>query len=55
MALVARLKAIERERAAYPARDEMEEGYRRLKYVRYADDFIIGIIGSKKDCPMKRL
>lgn len=49
MALVARLKAIERERAAYPARDEMEEGYRRLKYVRYADDFIIGIIGSKKD------
>lgn len=24
-------------------------GYRRLQYVRYADDFIIGVIGSKAD------
>ena len=28
----------------------MDEGYRRIKYVRYADDFIIGVIGSKSDC-----
>jgi group II intron reverse transcriptase/maturase len=49
MALVARLKAIERERAAVPSGDEMDESYRRLKYVRYADDFIIGVIGSKED------
>ena len=49
MALVARLKAIERERAAFPCGDEMDENYRRLRYVRYADDFIIGIIGSKED------
>jgi group II intron reverse transcriptase/maturase len=49
MALIARLRAIERERAAFPARDEMDENYRRLKYVRYADDFIIGIIGSKDE------
>ncbi len=27
----------------------MDEGYRRIKYVRYADDFIIGVIGSKAD------
>lgn len=25
-------------------------GFKRLKYVRYADDFIIGINGSKEDC-----
>lgn len=49
MALVAKLKAIERERAAFPSRDEMDGSYRRLKYIRYADDFIIGIIGSKED------
>lgn len=28
----------------------MDENYRRLKYVRYADDFLIGVIGSKADC-----
>ena len=33
-----------------PSVDEMDEGYRRIKYVRYADDFIIGVIGSKSDC-----
>lgn len=48
-ALVARLKAIEQERAAFPSGDEMGGSYRRLKYIRYADDFILGVIGSKED------
>ena len=48
-ALVARLKAIEQERAAFPNGDEMDESYRRLKYIRYADDFILGVIGSKEE------
>lgn len=48
-ALVARLKAIEQERAAFPSGDEMDGSYRRLKYIRYADDFILGVIGSKED------
>ena len=48
-ALVARLKAIEQEPAAFPSGDEMDGSYRRLKYIRYADDFILGVIGSKED------
>ena len=48
-ALVARLKAIEQERAAFPSGDEMDGSYRRLKYIRYADDFILGVTGSKED------
>lgn len=29
---------------------ETDADYKRLKYVRYADDFLIGVIGSKADC-----
>ncbi len=32
-----------------PYNNPMDENYRRLKYVRYADDFLIGVIGSKED------
>lgn len=32
-----------------PSTDEMDGDYRRLKYVRYADDFLCGVIGSKED------
>lgn len=41
---------IVKERLNYPASDEMDTGMKRLKYVRYADDFLIGVIGSKEDC-----
>lgn len=33
-----------------PYKDPMDEGYKRLQYTRYADDFLIGIIGRKEDC-----
>ncbi|MFD1609768.1 reverse transcriptase domain-containing protein [Oceanobacillus luteolus] len=33
-----------------PYKDPMDEGYKRLQYTRYADDFLIGIIGNKEDC-----
>ena len=49
IALVERLKAIEKERATFPSCEEMDKSYKRLKYVRYADDFILGVIGSKED------
>ena len=32
-----------------PCKDPMDQNFRRLQYVRYADDFLIGIIGAKKD------
>ena len=28
--------------------NDMDEEYRRLRYVRYADDFLIGEAGNKK-------
>ncbi len=49
-AIVASIKAIEKEKLTHPAGVEMDEDYRRIKYVRYADDFLIGVIGSLKDC-----
>lgn len=33
-----------------PVKDAMDKDYRRMQYVRYADDFLIGIIGSKAEC-----
>lgn len=29
--------------------NQMDESYRRVVYIRYADDFLIGVIGSKQD------
>lgn len=37
------------ERDKLPARDPFDPNFRRLRYCRYADDFLIGIIGSKQD------
>ncbi len=42
-----RIKAIEQERRTIPSVDPMDPNFRRLRYCRYADDFLIGIIGSK--------
>lgn len=47
--LIQKIKAEDKERAMFPSCDEMDTNYKRLKYVRYADDFLIGIIGSKQD------
>ena len=32
-----------------PSVDPLDPNYRRLTYIRYADDFMLGIIGSKSD------
>lgn len=43
------MKQLRNEFQKYPSKDPLDENYKRIQYVRYADDFIIGIIGSKKD------
>ena len=48
--LFARIRETVKERLKYPAGDEMDDSIKRLKYIRYADDFLIGVIGSKQDC-----
>lgn len=48
-ACMKRIKAIDRERRTVPSVDPMDPNFRRLRYCRYADDFLIGIIGSKAD------
>lgn len=35
--------------ASLPSMEPMDEQYRRITYCRYADDFLIGVIGSKAD------
>lgn len=47
--LIKAIKCIQKERLHLPSVDEMDEGYKRIKYVRYADDFIISVIGGKAD------
>ena len=47
--LLKQIGEVVKERLKYPAGDEMDADMKRLKYVRYADDFLIGIIGSKQD------
>ena len=32
-----------------PSGDPYDPGYRRLRYVRYADDFVLGFIGPKAE------
>lgn len=41
--------AVRKERQKLPSMDTKDEGYRRFRYVRYADDFLLGFIGSKAE------
>jgi group II intron reverse transcriptase/maturase len=38
-----------RDRSALPYGDMKDPNFKRLKYVRYADDFLLGVIGSKAE------
>lgn len=47
--LIEEIREWERRRLAKPSLDQFDPNYRRLRYCRYADDFVIGVIGSKQD------
>src|SRR3990167_6857804 len=47
--LIAEIREWERRRLEKPSLDQLDPTYRRLRYCRYADDFVIGVIGSKED------
>jgi len=43
------VKSLKRQQLETPFRPHFETGYKRIKYCRYADDWIISISGSKND------
>jgi len=42
-------RALEQQRQGMPSTDQADPGYRRLRYCRYADDFLIGVTGTKAE------
>ena len=42
-------EALKRKRRRYPSQDTHDPTYRRLRYIRYADDFILGFSGPKAE------
>jgi group II intron reverse transcriptase/maturase len=42
-------EALRRERRTLPSQDPGDPGYRRLRYVRYCDDFLLGCAGPKHE------
>lgn len=48
-AVMAQIDALNKERRKMPSVDPMDPNFKRLRYCRYADDFLIGIIGSKQE------
>ncbi|WP_410991249.1 reverse transcriptase/maturase family protein, partial [Bacillus cereus] len=47
--LTNKIRELLAEREHTPQGYPMDENYKRIQYVRYADDFLIGVIGSKED------
>lgn len=46
---LAQIKAVTAELLSVPSRMVNDPNYRRIVYCRYADDFLIGVIGTKKE------
>lgn len=46
---LAKIRELEAERSTLPSKDGLDPNFKRLLFCRYADDFIIGVIGSKAE------
>lgn len=46
--LVLKIQELKQKQIEIPSVDPMDKNYQRMKYVRYADDFVVGIAGSKQ-------
>ena len=49
------LKMLEKQTRQLTPTEPLDETYKRIQYTRYADDFIIGVIGSKADAEQMKL
>lgn len=49
MQLLREIKELDTIRKKIPASNPMDCNYKRLRYIRYADDFVLGVIGTKAE------
>lgn len=47
--ILKQIRELEKQRREHPYSEPMDTSYKRIQYVRYADDLLIGVIGSKED------
>jgi hypothetical protein len=43
------IRALKKQRRKLPSQDPQDQSYRRLRYVRYADDWLLGFSGPKAE------